>query len=306
MREVKARLARVLGFRAANRSAPLTQAASVKGTFADFLAKLLTFESGIDPEKFAGYVSEYESPVMRYPRVSSPGRVIRERQSGSYRFEPMTVAAYFKTLGVNHLFDPASPACIPAMQYASTNVLGFVGYQFGEAALIAGGSYRPQVVRGRRRAGGYCEYDSYYIGSLPETTWCAGRTETLYRLPGTRKDVLATDVNRWQGTFTGKNGIASLDDFKDPQRQELAMRDHLDANHTVLRRVLSRNGFDLRAAPRTWSGLLAAAHLCGASAAAAFALRGTIARDEFKTDIATYFAAFEGYETPYCSPVRQR
>src|SRR5450631_1449293 len=67
MREVKATLAHVLGFRAPNRSAPLAQAASVKGAFADFLAKLLTFESGIDPEKFAGYVREYESPVMRYP-----------------------------------------------------------------------------------------------------------------------------------------------------------------------------------------------------------------------------------------------
>jgi hypothetical protein len=302
VRHVKGTFERVLGIRPPRRSVRVHPEAGARGTFGDFLAKLLAFESGIDPAKFDTYVRGYESPIVRYPRVHSPGRVIREAESGGYRFEPMTVAAYFRTLGVSHLFDPASSACIRAMQYASTNVLGFVGYQFGEAALIAGGYYRPEVVEYRGRFGRRREYESYYIGSIQDVTWRGGRTEVLHRLPGAHKSVLATDVNRWRGAFTGKHGIWSLEGFKDPQRQERVMREHLDANHSILRRVLSRNGYDFRLARWTWSGLLAAAHLCGPSAAAAFALSGTIVTDEFKTEIGTYCAAFGGFETPYSLP----
>jgi hypothetical protein len=303
MRQVKGTLKRVLGFRSAQANPPVDEESRAKGAFEDFLAKLLAFESGIDPAKFETYVRDYESPIIRYPRVHSPGCVIRDAESGGYRFETMTVANYFRTLGVDHFFDPRSPACIQAMQYASTNVLGFVGFQFGEAALIAGGYYRPEVVGCRSRLGRRREYDSYYIGLMKDATWQGGRSEMLYRLPGTHKTVLATDVNRWRGTFTGKRGISSLEDFKDPQRQKLVMHDHLDTNHGILRRILLRNGYDFRPA-RTWSGLLAAAHLCGPSAAAAFALSGTIAADEFKTEIGAYFTAFGGFETPYPVPTR--
>jgi hypothetical protein len=175
----------------------------------------------------------------------------------------------------------------------------FVGYQFGESALISSGYYRPEVVhlrddRGRRR-----RYESYYFGSVADATWRGGRTEAVYRLPGTERTILATDVNRWRGTFTGKHGIFTLADFKDPARQELAMRDHLRANHALLARTFSRHRPAVRSLCCTWSGLLAAAHLCGPHAAAAFALTAKSAADGFETRIETYFTEFNGFETPY-------
>lgn len=288
---------RLRRFRVAT-GAPAHAEVSGKGTFEDFLTKLLAVESGIDPAKFDMYVREYESPVIPYPRVTAPGRVIRDASTGGYAFEMMSVANYFRTLGVDHLFDPSSPGCIRAMQYASTNVLGFIGYQFGEVALIRGGYYRPVAVL-HRQHGRSQKHDSYYIGSLKDTTWRGGRTQVLHRLCGTRKVVLATDVNRWAGAFTCKNGICGIEDLKEPHRQELLMRDNLDANYATIQAIFRKNRYDFRTAPFTWSGLLAAAHLCGPDAAAAFVLRGAIATDEFKTDIRTYVHAFGGFDTPY-------
>src|SRR5450755_1652514 len=166
MRYVKSALWRVRGLLRAKEDAPVFEKPVGKGTFEEFLAKLLAAESGIDPAKFAAYVREYESPVIWYPCVTAPGRVIRDTVSGSPRFERMSVSNYFKALGVHDLFDPSAPACIRDMQYAATNALGFVGYQFGESALISTGYYRPEVVhqrdgRARKRA-----YDSYYSGSV--------------------------------------------------------------------------------------------------------------------------------------------
>jgi hypothetical protein len=187
------------------------------------------------------------------------------------------------------------------MQYAATNALGFVGYQFGESALISSGYYRPELVRMRDDRGRERWFETYYFGSVADATWRDGRTEVVYRIPGTKKTIVATDVNRWHGTFTGKNGIFHLEDFKVPKHQEIVIRDHLQANRAVLVDILSRRRPGVRSARCTWSGLLAAAHLCGANAAAAFVLNGTSAKDEFKTDIQTYFSTFGDFETPYDS-----
>src|SRR6266571_5228579 len=102
MRRIKLTIGRVRGLLDVKERVPFRGELSCKGTFEDFLSTLLATESGVDPARFETYVREYESPVMRYPRVASPGRVIREAATGGYQFEPMTVAEYFKTLGVAH------------------------------------------------------------------------------------------------------------------------------------------------------------------------------------------------------------
>lgn len=116
----------------------------VNGTFDEFLAKLLARESGIDPALFPWYVREFGSPVLAYPAVTAPGRGIRDARTGRLTFRPVTVAHYFEALGVRDDFDSCDADCIEVMQHASTNALGFIGYQFGESILIDAGYYRPE------------------------------------------------------------------------------------------------------------------------------------------------------------------
>lgn len=290
---------RVRDFLRAKPHAPILKQPARNATFEDFLRKLLAVESGINPANFMTYVRDYELPAVSYPRVCAPGRVVRDRASGSPVVDRMTVATYFETLGVGALFDPTSPACISAMQYAATNALGFVGYQFGESALINLGYYRPEVVRTRDERGQERDCDSYYLGSVPDEIWRDGRTEIIRRMGEADRLVLATDVNRWRGTFTGKNGIFSLDDLKQPELQDRVIRDNLDANQAILANIFGRYRPGARSAHCTWSALLAAAHLCGPYAAATFILNGTSATDEFQTDLRAYVQAFADFETPY-------
>jgi hypothetical protein len=271
---------------------------AVKGTYGEFLAKLLARESGIEPALFPWYVREYDSPVLTYPGVTAPGRGIRDVRTGRFTFLPITVRNYFEALGVRDLFDPRDAECIEVMQHASTNALGFIGYQFGEGILIDAGYYRPERVRIGERRWFVETVESYYIGAIGEDMWLDGRTETLYQFPGTRRFVLATDVNRWRGTFTGKNGVRTTADLKDPGKQRRVMRDVADLNYRRIKAIFKRANYTLPAG-ETWSALIAAAHLSGCEAAARFALSGTNATDQFGTGIRTYFEDFAGFQTPY-------
>ena len=271
----------------------------MNGTFDDFLRTLLVQESTIDPARFDWYVQAFDSPGLSYPAVSAPGRALRDHRTGRLIFADMTVAQYFQALGIDDLFDAANPACIEPMQYAATNALGFIGFQFGEAALIDAGYYRPLVVRcvNRRGLGEDCE--SYYVGSLPPSTWKLGRTELLHRMPGTRRVVLATDVNRWLGRFTDKNGVGSVADLRNPEKQRVVMRDFLDANYRRLNAIFREHRYDPSTSSFSWSALLAAAHLCGCEATANFILARKNAKDEFGTSIRMYLETFKDFQTPY-------
>ena len=262
------------------------------------MAKLLARESGIDPALFPWYVQNFDSPVLTYPAVTAPGRGIRDARTGRFTFHPTTVACYFEALGVGDFFDSRDADCIEVMQHASTNALGFIGYQFGESILIDAGYYRPERVRIGKRRGLVETVDSYYIGAIDEGAWLGGRTEMLYQFPGTRRLVLATDVNRWRGTFTGKNGVRTTGDLKDPGKQRRVMRDVADLNYLRMKAIFKRTNYTLRAG-ETWSALIAAAHLSGCEAAARFALSGTHVTDQFGTGIHTYFEIFAGFQTPY-------
>ena len=270
----------------------------LKGTFAEFLAKLLARESGIDPALFPWYVREFDSPVLTYPAVTAPGRGIRDARTGRFTFRPITVAHYFEALGVREFFDPRDAGCIEVMQHASTNALGFIGYQFGESILIDAGYYRPERVRIGNPRGFTETVESYYIGAIDESMWHGGRTQMLYQMPGTRRLVLATDVNCWRGTFTGKNGVRTTADLKDPGKQRRIIRDVADLNYRRIKAIFKRMNYTLPAG-ETWSALIAAAHLSGCQAAARFALAGTNVMDQFGTSVHTYFEGFAGFQTPY-------
>ncbi|WP_293574547.1 calcium-binding protein [Phaeobacter sp.] len=161
-----------------------------------------------------------------------------------------------------------------AMAYRSMNSLGFVGYQFGEALLIDLGYYQD---------------DFYYIG---------GDTR-----------------NRWDGVWTGKNGVNSLDDFMTKEVQETAINEAFGYNLTLLEYFLGQAGRSLdefvgqtvtytdvdgSATQVTLSitGMLAAAHLRGASGLADLLVGNQASTDEYGTSILNYVQKFGGYDHP--------
>ena len=283
-----------------------------RGTFADFLESLLAFESGVDPAKFDWYVENYHSPLMSYPKVISPGLVVRDFETGDISFEMMTVQEYFTSLGVGELFEPGDPSCIRRMQYRVVNALGFVGYQLGEAILITTGYYTPEeitvIANGRAE-----KLERYYSGSAPTSLWQHGCHEARYKLPGSDKWIMATDVNCWRGTFTGKDKVHSFADVLEPDRQEPVLREIFSANYHCLNEESKKRGLSVQSALRrfysstnpeetrtyTLSGTLAAAHLCGPYGVLELFLSGAQAKDEFGTSIMQYLTDFADYETPY-------
>ncbi|GLZ50074.1 hypothetical protein Acsp06_62590 [Actinomycetospora sp. NBRC 106375] len=203
----------------------------------------------------------------------------------------MTVQEYFETLGVSDSRD------LRRARYRVINAYGFVGFQLGEAALVDTGHYRPEAVVHESDEGrSLC--DRFYIGGLPDGVWRDGVREVLVRRPRTARDVLATDVNRWRGTFTGKDGIHDMEDLKDPAKQTKAVLTLWEHNHRIL--IEARGiAHTSRSGPVTTSGALAAAHLCGPHGVVRFLAYGRPQTDEFKTSLERYLTAFSGYRTPY-------
>jgi hypothetical protein len=287
----------------------------IRGTYEDFFEHLLALESGLDPALFDWYLKYYDTPVIRYPRVTEPGRVVRDPATGDPLIDTLSVREYLDTLGVGECFKPASSACIPPMQYRAVNVFGFVGYQIGEAILISTGYYLPSRVS-HPHPPPTREYDAYYPGALPSRTWRRGVRLTPHTLGRTGDTILATDVNTWRGTFIGKNSLWSLSDLRTAEVQEKVIRDIFDYNFVTVTAELASHGADLEAVLATgpaplrystdpersrWSvsGLLAAAHLCGAGAVARCLLFGDNAHDEFGASILDYAIEFAGYDTPF-------
>lgn len=160
-----------------------------------------------------------------------------------------------------------------AMSYRSTNSLGFVGYQFGEALLIDLGYYDDDVFYGNGAAS-----------------------------------------NTWDGTWTGKNGVDSLEEFKTADAQEVAIQEAFGMNLQIIEGGLANAGKSLDDYIGTTgsyqqngetviielslSGILAAAHLRGAYGTLDLLLSGAVSTDENGTSILQYIHQFGGYETP--------
>lgn len=283
----------------------------------DFLDSLRNFESGINPNLADFYLENLNNPVYNYARVSAPGRMVRDCSTGSMIPEPTTINEFFTKLGVDHFYNaqtPNDPEMFKSMQYNSMNAWGFVGYQLGEAVLIDAGYYSPKVVT----VDGV-EYDSFYV-FVDDSTWIGCETEALVEIVGSGGNkILATDVNNWQGTFVGKNGVNSFADLIKPEKQELVIRDAMHFNYGVMTQLLSdANMTWAEALTKSWpdvddngnpvqvqatmSGLLAAAHLRGAWGTARLLTKDEITCDELGTCITKYVHKFGGYNTIFDTP----
>ncbi|WP_226663778.1 carbohydrate-binding protein [Microbulbifer aggregans] len=291
--------------------------ASANGGMQDFLDTLRNFESGINPALADFYLQNLDNAVYTYAQVTEPGHIVRDCATGSMIPEPTTINQFFAKLGIDDIYNSATPYdadMYKAMQYNSTNAWGFVGYQLGEALLIDSGYYSPKTVTVDGT-----EYDSFYI-FLDDSAWIGCETEALAEIPGSGGNyVLSTDINRWEGTFVGKNGINTFEDLKIPAKQELVIRDAMRFNYNVMSQLLedanmtwgqalakSWAGTDENGDPvqvqATMSGLLAAAHLRGAWGAGALLTNDSITCDELGTCITTYVHKFGGFNTLFDTP----
>lgn len=220
------------------------------GPFTDFLDALLAFESGWDRARYdSGNIQDWQltqwagGPVSEfYPEYSS--------------------------------WNDLNEAEWKTMAYQSTNSLGFVGFQFGEALLIDLGYYD----------------DTVYYG--------AGAAS-----------------NTWDGTWTGKNGIDSLAEFKTKGAQTVAIQEAFGFNLSIIEEGLSNSGQSLddilgttstytnsdgttATVVLTLTGIMAAAHLRGAYGTLNLLQNGSVSTDEYGTSILQYIDQFGGYDSP--------
>ena len=171
--------------------------------------------------------------------------------------------------------DTSNPADLAMLQYHVHNTIGFLGkYQFGEPLLIDLGYYTPAPTG--------------YYGS--------------------------TATNEWQGTWTGKNGVNSKEDFMSVA-QEYAIREAFAMNMNIINARLEQAGTSIddflgneftytaqgitHTGVVTMSGILASAHLQGPGGVANLLLNNAVSYDEYGTNILSYMDKFGGFDNPF-------
>lgn len=108
-----------------------------------------------------------------------------------------------------------------------------------------------------------------------------------------------TANNDWQGTWTGKDGIYSKNDYLN---NSAAQTNAVQAYHEKLWSYIQAEGLDqmigqtVNGVPVTSSGLLAGAHLIGAHGLANCLSSGTGCADGNGTQAMSYMATFGGYD----------
>ncbi|WP_090302281.1 hypothetical protein [Ensifer sp. YR511] len=121
-------------------------------------------------------------------------------------------------------------------------------------------------------------------------------------------------TNTWDGTWTGKNGVNSLEDFLMKEAQTIAIQEAFGYNLQILQNQLGVYGKSLNdfvgqtrtyvqngeqvTVDLTLTGILAASHLRGAWGTAALLLDNAVSADENGTSILRYIEQFGGYESP--------
>lgn len=107
--------------------------------------------------------------------------------------------------------------------------------------------------------------------------------------------------NDWSGTFTGKDGVNSIDDFlNNPKAQENAQIIFKKKQWGYLKAVgaLKYIGTTLKDYTITPSGLLAGAHLKGAGSVIKYLASGgkENSKDAYGTSLESYIKGFAGYD----------
>ncbi|OKH30527.1 hypothetical protein NIES2101_42310 [Calothrix sp. HK-06] len=118
--------------------------------------------------------------------------------------------------------------------------------------------------------------------------------------------------NYWRGSWTGKNGINSREQFQNsPQVQEIAIREAFNLNLQRLNSVLAAKGESInnylgeqktftdrgisKTITITLAGVLAGAHLRGSHGVANLLLNNKVSYDTFGTSILRYMEEYGGY-----------
>ena len=120
--------------------------------------------------------------------------------------------------------------------------------------------------------------------------------------------------NTWDGTWTGKNGVTSLNEFMTAGAQEIAIQEAFGFNLQIIQQGLGYGGESLNdylGTTRTYldngvevtvtltlTGIMAAAHLRGAYGTLNLLQSGSVTTDEYGTSILRYVAQFGGYDSP--------
>ncbi len=120
--------------------------------------------------------------------------------------------------------------------------------------------------------------------------------------------------NTWDGSWTGKNGVDSLEEFMTEAAQEVAIREAFGFNLKIIEEGLANSGQSLEdfigstgtyiqngqevSVTLTLTGIMAAAHLRGAYGTLALLQGGAVSTDEYGTSILQYIEQFGDYEAP--------
>lgn len=292
-------------------------------TYDDFIDTLWAFESSIDPSQQAYYDTNWNVEVVEsYPKVEYPGRVVRDSETGEpIEDRDLTIKEYFTSIGVVDMYDPTLPTHDwKVIQAAVINYLGFVGFQFQESDLVDLGyyHYETEEVEGK-------VYPKHYV-DVPVYHWENGVTEYLEKDPNvvSVSTVITDTVHYVDKSFTGRNGINSVADFKDPDKQIFIIKDHFTNKYEGIQSGLSKFGMtidDFLGTTVTWdglnppvspppggrsnnvvitmSGLLAGAHLRGAEGVISMLIDNENPADENGTYMLQYVQDYAGYDTPF-------
>lgn len=128
-------------------------------------------------------------------------------------------------------------------------------------------------------------------------------------------------TNTWDGVWTGKNGVTSLEAFMTATAQEQAIQEAFGYNTKVIVEGLANAGQsldDYLGTTRTYldggeevtvtltmTGILAAAHLRGAWGTLNLLLSDNVSTDEYGTSILYYMDQFGGYDSPDATAIIQ-
>ena len=297
-------------------------------SYDDFINTVWKFESSIDPAKQQWYNKNWNRPVKHsYPAVLYPGRVVRDPATGDpIQLHNLTIQEYFKIIGIIDMYDPSDPnPNWREIQASVINYLGFVGFQFQESDLVVLGYYKYDTVPVKG-----VNYPSHYV-DIPNHYWENGVTQFFTDDPDlvSTPTVVTDTVNFKDDLFLGKNGIYSVADFKDPDKQVYIIKDHFQNKYEGIVSGLKARGKELSeylGTTITWnglkppvspppgkrsntvkitlSGLLAGAHLRGAQGVVALLVDHKNPQDESGTYILQYVQDYAGYKTPFSEVIK--
>lgn len=270
--------------------------------------ELLRAESGISSEVLERVRRRPDEFLAYHPRVRFPGRVVRDFNSGSPISEAMTGRQWLLSVGIEEVPESLLPNEWERYAVKVVNALGFRGVQFGESAMTALGLYVPVVVNVNG-----VRVPRYYDYVFSDSVWAGGVVERLCRDEHGTPKFMCTDVNRWDGEWTGRIGVFHLSDLCDVSkhlavacalwafnvrrtfeylrvRSSTCLLESLEEPCSVLGR---RVGFHV-----SLPGLVAGMHLVGPNRMMRFLRGGDSPSDEYGTDVILYLKKFSTYGLP--------